>query len=114
MYLNIGQSVTVKKSDVVGIFDIDEASSARSLKVFLAQKEKAGKIFSVADALPKSFILMTNGDVWFSPYSAKVLRRRADKKYLEVMLPKSDIFECRYITSEKNSKVLFNTNSAVS
>ncbi len=90
MYLNIGQSVNLKKSELVGIFDIDEASSARSLKIFLAQTEKRGKVFSVADSLPKSFILMANGDVWFSPYSAKVLRRRAEKSYIEVMIPKGE------------------------
>ncbi len=90
MYLNIGQSVTVKKSELVGIFDIDEASSARSLKIFLAQTEKRGKVFSASDSLPKSFVLMTNGDVWFSPYSAKVLRRRAEKSYIETMIPKGE------------------------
>ncbi len=90
MYLSIGTEKHVKKSEVLGIFDIDEAGSASSLKMFLSQKEKENRTHMASDALPKSFVVLTNGEVWFSPYSAKVLRRRAEKAYLDVMIPKGD------------------------
>ncbi len=84
MYLNLGPNKTVKKTEVVGIFDIDIAGATKSTKDFLVHAEKEKKAHSAGGDLPKSFVLLDNGEVWFSPYAAKILKRRGEHDYFEV------------------------------
>lgn len=79
MYINIGPLVTIKKEDIVGIFDLDTAAATKATKDFLVSCEKKGNTVSALSPgdLPKSFILTRNAKVYFSPYAARILRIRA-------------------------------------
>lgn len=58
MYLHLGNGVVVRKPDVLGVFDLDNASTASITRNFLARAEKAGQVISVAGLeLPKSFVV---------------------------------------------------------
>ena len=78
-FMNIGPLKTVKKSEIVGIFDIDSASATAATKRFLVNAENNKKIKSVGGDIPKSFVLMSNGDVFLSPYASRVLKSRAER-----------------------------------
>lgn len=78
MFVSISPERSLMVKDIVGIFDIDTASSTKVTKSFLVKHEKEGKVHAFGDELPKSFILTTSGEIYFSQYSSKVLKARAE------------------------------------
>ncbi len=57
MFLYLGAAVSVKKSDIIGIFDIDNVNTQKTTKDFLRCAEKEKKLILAGDDLPKSFLL---------------------------------------------------------
>ena len=58
MYLSIGNDMAVRESSIIGIFDLDNTSTSKRTRDFLARAEKEGRVVP-CDDLPKSFILTT-------------------------------------------------------
>ena len=56
MYLNIGNDMAVRDKSIIGIFDIDNTSTSKRTREFLARAEKEGQVVP-CDDLPKSFVL---------------------------------------------------------
>ena len=56
MYLSIGNDMAVRESSVIGIFDMDNTSTSKRTREFLAKAEKNGEVVP-CDDLPKSFVL---------------------------------------------------------
>ncbi|HJC00026.1 MAG TPA: DUF370 domain-containing protein [Candidatus Flavonifractor merdavium] len=87
MYLHLGQSVVVPFRDVVGVFDLDNASSSHLTRAFLERAEKEGRVVNVSDDLPRSFVLCApekgSGTVYLSQLSAATLLRRAESNSFE-------------------------------
>jgi len=87
MYLHLGQSVVVHHRDVIGVFDMDNATASRLTRDFLARREKEGAVESVTGDLPKSFVLCGGetggGRVYLSQLSTATLRGRAESGGLE-------------------------------
>ena len=54
MYLHLGASVVIPLGDVLGIFDLDNTTSSRVTRDFLARAQQAGQVVSVGEDLPKS------------------------------------------------------------
>ena len=52
MYLHIGASVVIPEQDVLGIFDLDNTTSSRITRNFLAQAQQAGQVIPVGEDLP--------------------------------------------------------------
>ncbi len=81
MYLYLGQDTVVPMRDVVGIFDMDNTTIARSTRDFLSDAEKRGQVVTVSTELPKSFVVCyskTNGTtVYISQISCATLLKRA-------------------------------------
>jgi len=59
MYLHLGQSVVVPQEDIIGIFDLDNTTCSKITKKFLSDAERAGRVISVSDELPRSFIVIS-------------------------------------------------------
>jgi hypothetical protein len=79
VYLYLGQSTVISTKEVIGIFDLDNASTSRLTKAFLAGAQKSGKIIEVSDELPKSFaVCEKNGEtrVYLSQISPATLKKR--------------------------------------
>lgn len=87
MYLHLGQGVVVPYRDVLGLFDLDNASASRLTRRFLEQAERAGRVVNVSGDLPKSFILCRHGGeaatVYLSQLSTATLLRRAESNSFE-------------------------------
>ena len=87
MYLHIGQSVVVRYSHILGIFDLDNSSWSHLTRSFLEQAENEGRVISVCDDLPRSFILCGNATgpttVYISQLSAATLLRRTEHNSFE-------------------------------
>ncbi len=66
--------------DVVGIFDMDQATQEESTRIFLTQKQKTMQVVSLASDLPKSFVLVREayGDrVYVSGLSTETIAKRS-------------------------------------
>ena len=84
MYLYLGQNRVVAKADVIGVFDLDNCTSTRITRDYLARADKRGRVEDVsAGALPKSFVLCASERqlrapvrVWLAqPNPATLLKR---------------------------------------
>ena len=57
MYVSLGSDVSVLKSEIIGIFDIEKTSVVKSVNDFLSRCQKTGKIYYVSLDMPKSFVV---------------------------------------------------------
>lgn len=57
MFLYLGAGISVKKTDIIGIFDIDNVNTQKTTKKFLRAAEKEKKLILAGEDLPKSFLL---------------------------------------------------------
>ena len=81
MYIHLGQDTLVKKSDIIGIFDLDTSTVSKHTRNFLNKKEKEKKVINVSYELPKSFILVSNEKkeekIYISQISSLTLNKRS-------------------------------------
>ena len=86
VYLHLGQSVAVPHREILGIFDLDNASWAYKTREFLERAEQEGRVISVCDDLPRSFVLggeeKGTATVYISQLSSAALLRRAESNLL--------------------------------
>ena len=100
MYLHLGQSVVVPHKNILGIFDLDNSSWAFKTREFLERAEQEfktrefleraeqeGRVVSVCDDLPRSFVLVGGEEgpptVYISQLSPSALLRRTESNWFE-------------------------------
>lgn len=80
MYLHLGQDTVIKIQDIIGIFDIETSTIAKSTRNYLADAQKAGRVVNVSMEMPKSFVLCreTKGTVtvYITQISSATLLKR--------------------------------------
>ncbi len=64
MFIHIGNGKSVLKSSVIGIFDLDTATVSKTGKDFINRKEKEGLVEYDDFDLPRSFLLVEEGDIY--------------------------------------------------
>ena len=57
MYLFLGGDVSVWENDIIGVFDMDNTTIAKSTREFLSRTQKEKKVINVTYDLPRSFCL---------------------------------------------------------
>jgi hypothetical protein len=80
MYIHLGQETVVRKSDIIGIFDLDTATVSKRTRDYLAKAEKAGKVINVSTELPKSFVVCQKNNeqiIYISQISSSTLLKRS-------------------------------------
>lgn len=83
MYLHIGNRKSVRRKDIVGIFDLDTATVSKSGRDFINKMQKEGKVEYDDSDLPRSFVLTTekkNCKVRLSRISTQGLKLRLEGK----------------------------------
>ena len=79
MYIPIGSDMSLRDRNIIGIFDLDNTTCSKHTRNFLSQAEQNGEVVTVADDLPKSFIVTRQygmDRVYLCQFSAKVLEKR--------------------------------------
>ncbi len=61
MYLHIGNGQSVKKKNIIGIFDLDTSTVTKTGKDFINGLERKGAVDYSDDDLPRSFVLVSEG-----------------------------------------------------
>ena len=82
MYLHIGQETVVPMREIVGIFDMENTTISKNTRSFLNDAQRNGRVVTVGDDLPKSFVVCQRGDepptVYISQISCATLLKRAE------------------------------------
>ena len=81
MYLHLGGDTVVDTENVLGIFDLDNASWSKHTRAFLRRVQQEGRVINVTDDLPRSMVLCrVNGQerVYISLLSSATLMKRAE------------------------------------
>ena len=82
MFLHLGNDVVVRKSEIVGIFDLDNTSQSAWTRRYLSAAEKAGGVVNAAGLeLPKSFVVCARArrqTVYLSQLNSSTLLRRSE------------------------------------
>ena len=87
MYLHIGNGVSIKENEIIGIFDLDSATVSKITKKFINENEKAGLVEYTDYDLPRSFIVIKNGKgskIKLSRISTSGLKMRIDGDYKSI------------------------------
>lgn len=90
MYVHVGAGRTLRRNEIIGIFDLDGAVTTEDTANFLKKAQKEAKITSAGEDLPKCFVLVgkkdprgkINGDieVIFSHISAGTIYKNRSGK----------------------------------
>ena len=87
MYLHLGQNVMVPEAAVLGIFDLDNTTWSFRTRRFLERAEREGRVITVGNDLPRSFVLTQEGDgpsaVYITALSCTALSARAGRYSFE-------------------------------
>lgn len=82
MFLHLGSNISVHINDIVGIFDLDNASTSRITRDFLKAAEQDGMVVPVGSELPKSLVVCCPQGSWqrvyISPLAPATLLGRLD------------------------------------
>ena len=81
MYLHLGGDTVVATGDVLGIFDLDNASWSKHTRAFLRRVQQEDRVINVTDDLPRSMVLCrVNGEerVYISLLSSATLMKHAE------------------------------------
>ena len=68
MQLHLGNNIAVPVDDIIGIFDLDNASTARDTRKFLRAAEEEGMVSAVGEDLPKSLVVCCPRGSWQRAY----------------------------------------------
>lgn len=79
MYIHAGNETTVRSDKIVAVFDCDSATMSDSTMEFLRRAEKEKRLVTVAEDMPKAFILMKDGTVYLTQLSAATLLGRMSR-----------------------------------
>ena len=79
MYIPIGSDMSVRDRSIIGIFDLDNTTCSKHTRNFLAQAEKNGDVVTVAEDIPKSFIVTAEygmDRVYLCQFAPRALEKR--------------------------------------
>ena len=83
MYLHIGENVSLRICDIIGIFDIDKTTTTGETRNFLSHYGMNGNSITISEEMPKSFIIVKNKNkenkIYISPISTSTLKLRFEK-----------------------------------
>ena len=87
MYLHLGQNIMVRNQDVIGIFDLDNTTWSFRTRRLLERAEKEGRVITVGDDLPRSFVLVQEKSaaptIYITALSSTALSARAERNSFE-------------------------------
>ena len=82
MFLHIGEGKTIKKRDIVGVFDLETTSISKKTRDFLRINDKKGNVSYISDEIPKTYIICNSDKekkVYMTQISSNTLHKRAER-----------------------------------
>lgn len=81
MYIHAGNGRLIRSRGIVGIFDLDSSTMSQATRELLRSAEREGRMESVGDDLPRSFIVTEDGFVYVTRLSASTLVSRLENGF---------------------------------
>ena len=78
-YVYLGGDAALKKDQIVGIFDLDNASWSHLTRNFLSRAEQSGRVKNAAEDIPRSFVLCGDETVILTQPSTSTLAKRLNE-----------------------------------
>ena len=69
MYIHIGNNKVVRKSEILGVFDLDSSTVSVNTRNYLSKAQKEKRVITLGYDLPKSFIILKSNEVYLSPFN---------------------------------------------
>lgn len=88
MYLHLGNDAIVKKSDIIGVFDMDNTTISKQGRKFLTIAEQNKEVIYTSIDLPKSYIITNDNKkntVYISSISSGTLLKRANSSKITIV-----------------------------
>ena len=82
MYLHLGGDFIISTQDLIGIFDLDAVTSNTAGRNYLQNAEKQGRLHTVGENIPKSFLVcgsFREERIYLSPISTATLLKRISR-----------------------------------
>ncbi len=83
MYLHLGQGVMIPHDEIIGVFDLDNASDSKWTRDFLREAEEESVVISVCDDIPRSFVVADHPYhpqiIYLSQLSSQTLQKRVEQ-----------------------------------
>ncbi|MBQ7383183.1 MAG: DUF370 domain-containing protein [Clostridia bacterium] len=79
MFLHVGNNKNIRERDIIGIFDMDNATVSTVTRKFLTEAQKKNTVESANNEIPKSFVIYREGEkinICFSQLSSTALYGR--------------------------------------
>ena len=84
-YLYLGGEAAVEDTELVGIFDLDNASWSIHTKKYLTAAEKSGRLENAAEDIPRSFVVCADETVILTqPNTSTLVKRLESQEKLHV------------------------------
>ena len=81
MYLYLGGDAVIEREDIVGLFDLDNATWSLHTRKFLSAAEKERRLRLATEDLPKSMVVCGDGTVLLAqPNTAILVKRLNDQE----------------------------------
>lgn len=83
MFIHLGNDAVIGTDDIIAVFDMENTTTARQSRDFLAKAQKSGIVRDTCDDLPKSYIIANEcgkAVVYISSVSSRTLAKRAKMK----------------------------------
>ncbi len=80
MYIHIGQNISVRADEIIGIFDMDNTTVTGATRKYLSGAERSGRVVYAGYELPASFTVCAENEtkVYISPLSSRTIQKRAE------------------------------------
>lgn len=82
-FVHIGENVGVKSSEIIGIFDLENATRSDGSRKFLVKAEKDSIVTYVNEKMPRSFVVTQNKNetrVFLTQLTSKTIVKRTRTK----------------------------------
>ena len=79
MYIAIGSDMSVRDKSIIGIFDLENTTCSKHTRAFLSEAEQNGEVVTVAEDLPKSFVVTREygmDRVYLCQFAPRALEKR--------------------------------------
>lgn len=80
VFIHIGNGCVIKNKDIIGVFDLDNSTVMKTSREFINFEEKSGRIESIFEDIPRSFVLCDKKTYLSSLNTASIIRRNNKKK----------------------------------
>ena len=93
MYIHLGNNSVINTKEIIGIFDLDNATVSKRTRNYLKKAEQKGEVISTCADLPKSFVICVSNEgkrkIYLSQLSTVTLDKR--KNYFKSSTYKKEI-----------------------